>query len=163
MARPESWFMRTNVPLLLQRYSLFFCRECSCIEYFVSERASHETISSSIVFSYSPSKADLHVSRFYPELYLQPTCKYMSATCFYLLIHHFADFFSLDDSDHISLETVPVIRDGFYKKLRDFDFHTHKACLGNVVELFSDVIRRPVDTSMVMEYVFRSDEIPFLK
>jgi hypothetical protein len=87
----------------------------------------------------------------------------MSAACFYLLTHHFADSFSLNNSSHISLETVPLVSDRFYRKLRDFDFHVMRFQLGNVVELLSDVIRRSVDTSMVKEYVFPEGEIPFLK
>jgi hypothetical protein len=35
--------------------------------------------------------------------------------------------------------------------------------LGSVVELFSDLMRRSVDTSMIEEYVFPDGEIPFLK
>ncbi len=163
MIRPESQFMRTNVPLLLRRFSLFYFRERSCIEYFVNERVSEETISTSIVFSYNREKADLHVSRFHPEIYRQPNAKYMSAACFYLLIHHFADSLSLGDSSHISLETVPIIGDRFYKKLRDFDFHVARFELGNVVELFSDIMRRSVDTTMVREYVFQDGETPFLR
>ena len=163
MIRPESQFMRTNVPLLLQRFSLFYFEERSCIEYFVNKRFSPETVSSSIIFSYDREKDDLHVSRFHPEIYRQPNSKYMSAACFYLLIQHCADFFSLDDSSHISLETVPIISDRFYKKLRDFDFHVTRFQLGNVVELFSDIARRSVDTSMVKEYIFPNGEIPFLK
>lgn len=163
MIRPESQFMRTNVPLLLRRFSLFYFKERSCIEYFVNSRFSEETISSSIIFSFDREKGDLHVSRFYPEIYRQPNPKYMSAACFYLLIHHCADTFCLDDASHISLETVPVVSDRFYRKLRDFDFHVERFQLGSVVELFSDLMRRSVDTSMIEEYVFPDGEIPFLK
>ncbi len=161
--RFESKFMRTKVPLLLQRFTLAYFKEGPCIEYFINRRCSTETISYSLIFSYNPIKKDLHVSRFHPELYLQSNPKYLSAACFYLLIHHCADSYSLDDSCHISLETVPMISDGFYKRLRDFNFQVNKSGLDNVVELISEIIRLPVDTKMIKEHIFREGEVPFLK
>jgi hypothetical protein len=155
--------MLTNIPLFLRRFSLSYFKEDSCIEYFISKRFSDETISSSLIFSYNAIKKDLHVSRFYPDLYPLSNSKYMSAACFYLLIHHCAESYSLDDSCRISLETVPMIGDGFYRKLGDFSFHENKSGLGNVVELVSKIIRVSVDTSMIKEHIFRLGEIPFLK
>lgn len=87
----------------------------------------------------------------------------MSAVCFYLLIHHCAETYTLDDSFHISLETVPEVNEMFYCKLNDFNFHVKQNCLGNVVELNSDIVRMPVDTSMISEHVFQDGEIPFMK
>jgi hypothetical protein len=155
--------MLTNGPLFLRRFTLSYFKEGHCIEYFINRRSTRESISSSLVFAYNPITKDLHVSKFHPELYLQPNSKYMSAVCFYLLIHHCADSYSLDDACHISLETVPTISDGFYRKLKDFNFHVHKFGLGNVVELFSDIMRLPVDTGMINEHIFPEGEIPFLK
>jgi len=163
MIRSESDFILTNVPLFLRRFTLSYFKEGRCIEYFIKRRSTTEMISSSLVFSYNPIKKDLHVSRFYPMLYLQSNPKYMSAVCFYLLIHHCADSYSLDESFHISTETVPIICDGFYKKLKDFNFHVNKYGLGNVVELTSDITRLPVDTSTIKEHIFQEHEIPFLK
>jgi hypothetical protein len=155
--------MRSQVPLFLRRFSLSYFREGACIEYFINRWSAAETISYSLIFSYNPTTKDLHVSRFYPELYLESNPKYMSAACFYLLIHHCADFYALDDSCHISLETVPTISSGFYCRLKDFNFHISKLGLGDVVELVSDIIRLPVDTSMIKEHVFHEDEVPFMK
>ena len=155
--------MLTNIPLFFRRFSISYFKEGSCIEYFINKRFSDETVSSSLIFSYSEIKKDLHVSRFYPELYLQSNSKYMSAACFYLLIHHCAESYSLDDSCRISLETVPMIGNGFYRKLADFNFYENKSGLGNVVELVSKIIRVSVDTSMIKEHIFRSGEVPFLK
>ena len=157
-----SKFLIENGALFFQRFSLSFYREAFCIEYFIHRRFSDETISSSLVFSYNSSIRDLHVSKFYPELYMQSDSKYMSAVCFCFLINHCAETFSLDESCHISLETVPEISDGFYKKLRDFNFHVNKKGLGNVVELFSDIPRFHIDTSMIKKHRFRSGEIPFM-
>jgi hypothetical protein len=161
-ARFESDFIRTNVALLLQRFAVFYYREDFCIEYFIKSLDSTETISYSLVFSYRPPAQDLHVSRFHPELYRQPNSKYLSAACFYLIIHHCADAFSLDDTCHISLETVPMIYESFYRRLRDFDFQIDKYGLGDVVKLASAMIRLQVDTSMIKKHIFREDETPFL-
>lgn len=155
--------MLTNIPLFLQHFTLSYFKEDRCIEYFINRRSSRETISSSLIFSYNPSANDLHVSRFYPELYRESNPKYMSAVCFYLVIHHCADSYSLDDTCHISLETLPSISDAFYLKLKDFNFHVDKFGLGNVVELTSNIIRLPVDTSMIKEHILSEGEIPFLK
>ena len=161
--RCESPFMRTNVPLFLTRFIITYFKEDSCIEYFINNRDSNLVISSSLVFSYSAMAKNLHVSRFHPELYLQDKPKYLSAACFYLLIHHFADIFSLDDTCRISLETVPSVNASFYSRLADFDFKIRKKGLGNVVELISRLIRLPVDTSMIATRVFGDMDIPFLK
>ena len=155
--------MLTNVPRFLNQFSLSYVREASCIEYFIHQRTSGETISSALIFSVNPGAHDLHVSRFYPELYRQPDHKYMSAACFYLLIHHCAQCYKMDDACHISLETVPAVSDDFYCRLKDFNFHVHRSGLGNVVELISDIFRVAVDTSMIHEEIFVGDEIPFLK
>ena len=159
----ESKFMSEKVPLLLARYALSYFQEGPCIEYFISRRFCTETISSDLVFSYSPAKKDLHVSRFYPELYHECNSKYLSAACFYIIVQHCASIYRLDEFCRISLETIPSIGDNFYGKLKDFNFHVHKRCLGNVVELTSKLVRAPVDTSMIGEHIFGKGEIPFLK
>lgn len=161
--RSESDFMRLYVPLFHRRFAMSYFREERCIEYFISSRRATETISTALIFSFNPSAKDLHVSRFHPELYLQSESKYMSAVCFYLLVHHCADVFRLDETCHISLETVPIVSDRFYCRLRDFNFHIHKNGLGNVVELTSDIIRLPVDTTMIKTHAFSEFEMPFMK
>lgn len=162
-ARPESNFMLENIPLFFERFSLTYFREDSCIEYFINRRRSVDIISSALIFSYNPQKKDLHVSRFHPELYVRSNSKYLSAACFYLLIHHCAAVFALDDTCHISLETVQKVSDSFYQKLGDFNFSVCKHGLGNVVELVSDIIRSSVDTRMIKTHIYPPDEIPFMK
>lgn len=162
-ARPVSNFMLTNIPLFFERFSLSYFKECSCIEYFIHTRHSSDTISSALILSYNLQKNDLHVSRFHPELYLLSNSKYLSAVCFYLLIHHCAAVFKLDNTCHISLETVQKISDGFYKKLGDFNFIASRNSLGDVVELISGIINSSVDTSMIKTHIYKPDEIPFMK
>ncbi len=159
----ESEFMVRNVGLFFQRFALSYFREGPCIEYFIEELRTGETVSSSLIFSYSTTTRNLHVSRFYPELYRLPHSKYLSAACFYLLAHHCYDLYSLDRDCHITLETVPLIGAGFYGKLRDFNFRVIRSGLGDVVELSCDIIRSIVDTSMIKAHEFKAGEIPFLK
>ncbi len=160
---PESEFILENAPLLLGRFTLSYFMEGPCIEYFIGRRFSTETISSDLIFSFSPARKDLHVSRFYPELCHECNSRFLSAACFYLLIHHCARTYRLDELCHISLETVPAVSDEFYGRLKDFNFHIHKRGLGNVVELVSDLFHSAIDTSMIEEHVFGEGEIPFLK
>jgi hypothetical protein len=159
----ESNFMLKNTPLFFERFSLSYYREDSCIEYFINGRSTSNTISSALILSYCSPQNDLHVSRFHPELYLLPNSKYLSATCFYLLIQHCALVFTLADNFHISLETVQKVSDSFYRKLGDFNFIESKHGLGNVVELISNVNRSTVDTSMIKLHIYQPGEIPFMK
>ncbi len=161
--RAESTFMLSNVPLFLKRFTLSYFKEGTCIEYFINDRSTEEMISYALIFSCNPVTGDLHVSRFYPEIYLQSDARYLSAVCFYLLIHHCADAYALDESSHITLETVPAISGSFYRKLKDFNFREANAGLGNVVHLTSDMIRLPVDTSMIKQQLCAEEDIPFLK
>lgn len=159
----QSKFMQEHIPVFLERFLIEYYKENPCIEYFVYDRKTGNTISSSVVLSYNSLSNDLHVSRFHPELYLEIDSKYMSAVCFYLIIHHSMASFSLDNTCHISLETKPTIGDDFYKKLKDFNFQIRKYGLGNVVELVSDTGKGSIDTSIIKEHIFISGEIPFLR
>jgi len=155
--------MLKNIPLFFERFGLSYYIEDSCIEYFISNLFSSETISSALIISYNSQNKDLHVSRFYPELYMLPDSKYLSAACFYLLIQHCAGVFALDDKCHISLETVKEVSDSFYRRLGDFDFRVSKNGIGNVVELASGIIITAVDTSMIKVRICKPGEIPFMK
>jgi hypothetical protein len=163
LKHPESLFMLKNIPLFFKRFGLTYYREGTCIEYFVRHLLSAETISSALVLSYNARNKDLHVSRFYPELRTLPDSKYLSAACFYLLIQHSAAVFALDETCHISLETVPQVSDCFYRKLGDFKFVVCKHGIGNVVELISDIVLSAVDTRMIGVHVYKPGEIPFMK
>ncbi len=161
--QPESQFMLTNISLFLKRFSLSYYKEGTCIEYFLNRRQSDETISTALIFSYSPFRKNLHVSRFYPELRLQSNSKYLSAACFFLLIHHCAKAYALDRSCGISLETVPRVCEAFYTRLKDFNFSIKRCGLGDVVELVSDITPCSVNTDMITEHRLQPGEIPFMK
>ena len=155
--------MLTNVPLFLKRFALSYLKEDACIEYFLNDRSTRETISFALILSCNPVTRNLHVSRFYPEIYLQPESRYLSAVCFYLLIHHCAAVYALDAGCRITLETVPTISSSFYRRLKDFNFHESNRGLGNVVHLTSEISHLPVDTSMIRQQRCHEGELPFLK
>lgn len=160
---PESIFMHRNIALFLERFDLSYYREDGCIEYFLRSPLSSETISTALIICYNPSSKDLHVSRFYPEIYQLPDSKYLSAACFYLMVQHCAGLLHLDETCHISLETVGRVSDRFYRRLGDFDFHVHRRMIGDVVELTSGIIVTTVDTSMIHTHQCEAGEIPFMK
>ena len=160
---PESIFMHRHIPLFLARFDLSYYREGACIEYFLRSLLTAETISTALIICYNPSNKDLHVSRFYPEINPLPNSKYLSAACFYLMIQHCAGLLHLDDTCHVSLETVRQVSDRFYRRLGDFDFHVHRRMIGDVVELTSGIIVTTVDTSMIHAHQCEPGEIPFMK
>ena len=147
----ESPFMKINIRVLLSRYDFSFCREDRCIEYFIKDREKLEDISKALIMSLDMIKKNIHVSKFYPELYKQLNPKYMSAACFYLLIHHFGQYFHLDKTYHIDLETTPCVFHEFYEKLRDFHLHVTTNGLGNTVNVKSDYTPLAIDTSLIHE------------
>lgn len=65
------------------------------------------------------------------------------------------------DACRITLETQTRIYEGFYRKLKDFNFHTLKNELGGVVELISDLRPLAVQTDMIAQHVYAENEIPF--
>ena len=89
MASCMSRFMKKNVPRLLNRYRISYFQEDDCIEYFITDKASEEQISYALVLSLDRTSKEIHVSKFYPELFKQKEPQYLSAVCFCLLIHHF--------------------------------------------------------------------------
>ncbi len=158
----ESLFMRKNVPLLLDRFDISCALEGACAEYFIEDKASHQQLSKAIIFSLNRFSHKIHVNRFYPELFRQENSRYLSAACFYLLIHHFAHALHVEKSYSIFLQTQPRICEEFYARLRDFDFHVVNFDLGDVVNVTSTYMPLPVDTSMIHENTAMADELLFM-
>lgn len=154
----ESLFMKTYIGILMNRYDLSFHREDRCMEYFIMDRQKLEDVSNALVMSLDLIKKNIHVSKFYPELYKQLNSKYMSAACFYLLIHHFGQYFHLDKTYHIDLETTPCVFHEFYEKLKDFHLHITTFGLGNTVNVLSDYTPVPIDTSLIHERFFNTSD-----
>ena len=121
------------------------------MEYFIMDKTRMECISQNLVITLDIHKKNIHVARFYPEIYKQLNSKYMSAACFYLLVHHFAQCFHLDETYHIDLETTPSVFHGFYEKLKDFHLHITTYGLGNTVNVLSEFAPVFINTSQIHE------------
>ena len=115
-------FIRTKILLLLNRYELSYYKENNCVEYFVTDKETGEQISYAIVFSLNTYSKRIHVGRFCPELYKQTESKYLSAACFYLLMHHFTHIYHLPYEYRICLETRPVTNKKFFRDSKILDF-----------------------------------------
>lgn len=120
-------FLNQQIPKLKNRYSLTFKRDDTCMEYFLCSRQTGEQISKTLIVSHEVFSGSLYVSRFYPELYKEINCKYLSATCFYLMVHHAAGVFQLLNQCRINLETDKSVFFQFYSKLQDFHFYIRYA------------------------------------
>ena len=153
ISSPLSKFMQEKLPMLLRRYEISYCKEADCIEYFITDKKTHEQISYALVLSLNRFAKQINVGRFCPELYKQSQCKYFSAACFYLLIHHFAKIYHLAEGYGIYLETKPVTYKKFFSMLKDFNLKVKRIILCNTAEV-CDVYRQDdVDTSMVVKEV----------
>ncbi|MFH1156725.1 MAG: YkgJ family cysteine cluster protein [Pseudomonadota bacterium] len=125
-------FMMTHIPDFLQRFSLSYFREVSCIEYYLKTKGKEDPISRSLTLSHDVFAKSLCVSKFYPEIYKEDAPKYHSAVCFYLILHHAAQQFHLYGNSRIQLETRVQVFDSFYSRLLDFDFSVqHRRGLDN--------------------------------
>ncbi len=115
-------FMETHIPLFFKRFSLSYKRDYSCIEYFLYSLKEKKEISTELIISHNPCTNHLYVSKFYPEIYKEPLTKYMSAVCFFLILHHAASTSGIDKDSFIYLETRCQVFENFYSRLKDFDF-----------------------------------------
>ncbi|MGE0087737.1 MAG: hypothetical protein AB7S75_25275 [Desulfococcaceae bacterium] len=143
--------MKIHVPELLRRYSISCCVEDGCIEYFLTDRITHEDISYELFLSLNLFSGQIHVSKFYPEIYKQPGAQYLSAACFYLMIQHFARIFHLPGDFPIFLQTQISVFHNFYARLKDFDFHICRIHPGDNVDLCSRYFPGSVDTTMITQ------------
>ena len=122
LAGESSLFLSTYVPLFLSRYSLSYEQDCSCAEYFLRSRTKHKVISKNLIVSHEVFSKSLYVSKFYPEIYRELNCKYLSAACFYVMACHATGLFGLKDNCCVNLETQMDVFENFYRKLREFHF-----------------------------------------
>lgn len=153
--------MKENVSRLLSRYELRYYQECDCIEYFITNKETGEEISYSIVLSLNTHSKEIHISRFCPELYKEIDSKYLSAACFYLLIHHFGDIYHLDDRYRISLETRPATYYRFFSRLKDFDLLNAGLRLCETIAVVGEYPPLDVNTSMIEKKSRQKEETPF--
>jgi len=119
----ECCFLMGRIPELLERFSLSYEKnDATCIEYFLFSKKKSKEISRSLIVSHEIFSKSLYVSKFYPEIYKELNCKYLSAACFYMMAHHAVQQFHLTDDCCVNLEAEDTIFDSFYSRLNDFDF-----------------------------------------
>jgi hypothetical protein len=162
MASVESTFIKKNVRRLLERFDLSYYREGDCIEYFIVDHENQKQISYAIVLSVNRRSHEIHVSRFCPELYKQLDSKYLSAACFYLVIHHFAHAYHLEEPYDIALETRPATYKRFFAKLSDFELQLKGIRLCETAEVWGEYPPVDVDTEMIEERTIEHDQLAFL-
>jgi hypothetical protein len=150
--------MKEHVPRLLERYDISYFKEDNCVEYFIIDKGTEAEVSLMIVLSLNTNSSEIHVSRFYPELYKQDNAKYLSAACFYLVIHHFAHIYHLDEKYKISLDTLPVTFEEFFSRLEDFDFHLEGIKFCKTAELLSRFLPVDINTSMIKKKIIESQQ-----
>jgi len=161
MASIESHFATENVPRLLSRYELSYYQEDNCIEYFIVDKNTHEQISYAIIFSLNRDSKELHVSRFCPELHKQIDAKYLSAACFYILIHHFGNIYHLSKDYSITLETRGATYKAFFSRLKDFDFLDQGLRLFKTAAIMGEYPEIDVNTSMIEKKSLQEGKTPF--
>ncbi len=117
-----SKFLMTYLPLLLKRFLLSYEQDSTCLEYFLYSKEKMRPISKNLVVSHDLFSGSLYVAKFYPEIFREMNCKYLSAACFYLMAHHAIKIFHLSDHCCVNLETETEVFNTFYSRLNDFDF-----------------------------------------
>lgn len=145
----DSIFISKNTLLLLSRFSLSYRHEFSCVDYYINDIETGICISKEILFTLDRLEGHIVVSRFYPELSKRNNSKYLSATCFYLMIHHFSKILKIPSGFDIYLTAKPSVFKKFYEKLNDFDFHIQGPKTDNYVNVTSTLNSAFVDTSMI--------------
>ncbi|MBW2170503.1 MAG: hypothetical protein JRF69_00750 [Deltaproteobacteria bacterium] len=153
--------MKRNLPRLLDRFDISYFKEETCVEYFIADKSTAAQISYVIVLSLDTTSREIHVSKFYPELRKEGNARYLSAACFYLVVHHFAHVYHLDENYNISLDTLPATFERFFSRLKDFDFHVEGIKLCKTAELLSKFLPVDLNTSVIRKKIIENQDVPF--
>ncbi|MFP4474111.1 MAG: hypothetical protein ACLFOY_01035 [Desulfatibacillaceae bacterium] len=149
LAHPRSEFINRTLSRLLERYDVTCILEGDCAEYHLMDRGTGEEISEALVLSLNRFANRIEVIRFYPRLNLQSDAKYLSAACFYLLVHHFAHAMGLPGDYTVFVRTTHEVFGRFYQSLLDWEFHRVGTSLCDTVDIVSEYHDTGVDTDMV--------------
>jgi hypothetical protein len=144
-------FMETQVKRLLERYFLTCAREDTCMEYFLWDTKNRNLVSLNLILSHDRFSRGVYISKFYPQLFLTPDSRFLSAACFYLMVHHSAGVFHLTDHCRVSLETDAAVFEEFYSRLADFHFRIARYRPGTHVCLNGIYHCLPIDRKIVTE------------
>ena len=133
MPSANAAFLTTHVPELESRFELSYYQDDSCVEYFLDARGTGRHVSQNLILSWDSRCMGVYVSKFYPQLFLEASSKYLSAACFYLLVCHAVHLFHLKDECPVWLETDAQVFQRFYGKLKEFGFFIHRSRVGERV------------------------------
>jgi len=133
------------------RFGISFCIDGPQMEYFVYQKQTGLDISCSLTLSFDAVAGQVDVMTFYPGLYLHPQTHYFSAVCFFMVIHHFAQFHHVERDCQILLNTRIEVFDTFYSLLKDFDFHLLVNGKKDRVDIQGRCLSLVIDTSMFKE------------
>jgi hypothetical protein len=150
-ALSDSAFIWGKVPLLLGRFALSYQQEFSCVDYFINDRTTGCRISKNILFTLDRLERRIVISSFYPELFKQTDAKYLSAACFYLMVHHFNRISAIPTGYEVFLTAKPAVFAAFYGKLKDFSFCIQGPETSDFVEVISTLEFSNVDTTMIAQ------------
>lgn len=149
----ESRFLMMHMPVLLKRFSLSYERDYSCVEYFLHSKEKMKQISRTLIVSHETFSDSLYVSKFYPEIYKELHCKYLSAACFYIMAHHAVKLFHLCDNCCVNLETDVTVYNNFYSRLNEFDFKINYNRPCERVSLRGRYHELPFGTDMITDHL----------
>lgn len=144
-------FLEVQVRRLMSRFSLSYIREDTCVEYFLWDTGRQALVSLNLVLSHDRFARGLYVSKFYPQLFQEQDHRFLSAACFYLMVHHCAREFDLADHCRVSLETDTEVFDEFYSRLPEFHFRIAHQRLCRRVCLYGSYQRLPIDPTIIRE------------
>ncbi|MDT8377241.1 MAG: hypothetical protein RQ739_00010 [Desulfotignum sp.] len=144
-------FMETQVKRLMLRFSLSYIREDTCLEYFLQDPQKQSLVSLNLILSHDRFARGLYVSKFYPRLFLFKDHRFLSAACFYMMVHHSVGVFGLADHCRVSLETDTSVFDEFYSRLPEFHFKIAYQRPCRRVCLYGSYDRLPIDTTIIEE------------
>lgn len=146
---PLSPFMQAQIPRLLKRFCLVCHAEDCCMHYALQRREDGKEISKELTLSINAFSHEIHVSKFYPELYRETRCHYLSAACLFLMTQHFGHFYGLDEGWGLYLDAEPSVFEDFYAKLQDFDFHTEQSARMGTLAVRAHYVPFEVETEVV--------------
>jgi hypothetical protein len=142
-------FLSIHVPALERRFQLSYFQDDSCVAYYLDARGTERQVSQNLILSRDPRCMGVYVSKFYPQLFLEASSKYLSSACFYLLVCHAVHLFHLKDECPVWLETDIRVFRQFYVKLKGFDFCIHRARVGERVCLHGIFHESPVQVAEI--------------
>lgn len=144
-----SLFMQENTPFFLDRFKISYSQDESQMQYCISEIKSNKNVSCSIEISMDENTKHINVLMFYPGLDQLPDTHYFSSVCFFLIIHHFTQFFHLTSQYSICLNTKRIIYNSFYSHCDDFKFVQDNDKNNEMVDATSLFHPMDVDVSMI--------------